>query len=261
MRLTDYKKDENAESKYEAGILTVALPSWSAFEGEIEKFQKHGKLIWRGQKRRPDWKLLSTFDRDFRELGRQKREKTLAKHLRQWKGVVTGQCSPNGEEWSDNKYWALGQHHGLKTPLLDWTDSPFVAAYFAIRDEDMGNTHRVVYGLSISLRRLIRKMKRSGNTISKDRFVEFLGPEYNDNLRLIRQKARFTKALDGQDVETNVAKYARHRGNNIVLIKIEIPGNWRDECMRSLDVMSINKKALFPDIGKLAECCNHRLEN
>src|SRR5690606_30650768 len=37
---------------------------------------------------------------------------------------------------SEADFLAILQHHGFPTPLLDWTCDPFVAAYFACREDN-----------------------------------------------------------------------------------------------------------------------------
>ena len=51
------------------------------------------------------------------------------------------------ETLSDLELLAIARHHGLPTRLLDWTDSLFVAAYFALEEAGTGRNPPAIYAI------------------------------------------------------------------------------------------------------------------
>ena len=162
----------------------------------------------------------------------------------------------------ENVIWAIGQAYGLPTHFLDWTVNLYIAAYFAFFEKKTNKKcNRVIYSLNQAVQR--RKF-------SEDRFVEFLDLietcDATQNKRLKNQEGRFTKALNGIDIETNVRNYAKRccddiiENKKILLAKIFIPDEFRLECLTDLESLKITHGVLFPDYAGAVAICENDLD-
>jgi len=263
-RVAEYShfKDLDCPGEWDSGILTIDLDHWSSFHEVTGKLLEIGDFIWRGQKQ--NWKLKSKFDR----IVTSNRKSKLEEHKKSFVRAIRGRRGNTPPEFSDEySIWSLGQHYGLATPLLDWTESPFVAAYFAFREKSIDSSQetpsRFIYGLSKDLGRW--GPSKSPNSGPYDQFIKFVEPVSDENPRLLSQRGLFTIPMSEEvDIENTVQRcYAadpKKGKSRIIFVRVKILEIDRKTCLRNLNAMNINHATLFPDLIGAAEYCNVKLD-
>lgn len=249
------------QKKFEDGVLEVHAETWDGFVAYVaDKLSDYRAYIFRGH-REPEWKLTPTLDR----VDAMKVLKNDI--LTAFKQATRGKRGTTPPSLSVDEWWALGQHHGLKTPLLDWTASPFVAAFFAFASErardDLPKV-RIVYALA--KQQVIKKSeeikeKEPGTLLTGTDAIEIISPQVDDNMRLVSQRGMFTKSLSNVDIEDWVRRRFKEN-SGAVMIKIyitEYEGD-RSAFLRFLNLMNINYLTLFPDLDGAAKYSNMQLE-
>lgn len=248
--------------KFENSVEEKEAKDWNDFFSFITSNLDYKHFIWRGQ-RDSSWLLEPTLDRVLKKMSIQGNEYLISQHLRNFKYASRGRRGAHPAILQDeNDWWALGQHHGLTTPLLDWSRSPFVAAYFAFSaTQSSSSNFRSIYGLSqstVDSKSEEIKMKFSG--AGRPPIIEFIEPLSDENARLVNQNGLFTRSPAALDIESWVKKNFDGVEKKVRLWKINVPDSERVTILRSLNRMNINHLSLFPDLYGAAKFVNLDLE-
>lgn len=172
----------------------------------------------------------------------------------------------------DLRCLALMQHHGAATRLLDFTKSPFVAAFFALESatEDVAvfalNTpalwHRAP-DFDLSLTRSTIDPRNPGNfdkyfLVNRLPIVWFGEPSEMDS-RLVAQSGLFV--VPGVlDQPLDAILDGGYGGAGDLVTKFVLPLSMREEAMRALYRMNVTYATLFPDLDGLARSVSYELE-
>jgi FRG domain len=245
----------------------------ATFEDFVEKVRRHRyatSRLFRGQQN-VGWKLQSLWDRwlsgrflepgphnyDALFGGPEGRREFARGQLDSFRKLVSGMPSVPPDLLTDDlRLWALGRHHGLVTPLLDWSESPYVAAFFAFFDRLAATHSGFKYGPGFCGPILITpepvavwEIYYDDTVIRKQEFEVYVARDAS----AIRQKAQagvLTYLMHPSIL--SVEDYLLSLKLGHFLRRYEISGSAAAAAMGSLRQMNITYSTLFPDLDGAA---------
>lgn len=257
------RRPSPAAASYE----TRVLDSWDAYLKVITD-SPYANWAFRGQGDAA-WPLSSTLTRYFTafQIPEADWDRREQRSLRIFKRKATHFLAHVPDADDDFEWLALMQHHGAPTRLLDFTKSPYVAAFFALeRAEQDAAVWAADWSRLPSLTPVTRgeirerapsftlRELQAGSVLGKNQIG--FGEPYIMNRRLIAQSGTLAvPPVLGMSFEEVL------RSRRGVLLKLILPrAAVRPTAMHELYRMNITNATLFPDLDGLARSLAYELE-
>lgn len=225
-----------------------ALMDWSKFKDHIEQTSK-SKYLFRGQQK--PWRLCTTYHRRGRYQMAPFTEKDI-KQLHRRLSAITSHYFDLKDPDQNGSFYNLIQHHGYPTPLLDWTYSPYVAAFFAFRNVPINYKGDEKIRVFIFDQQAWHKTFRQPQSLDPPflylTIMEFIAI---NNPRVVPQQS-VTTVTNIDDIESYLIRRAAETGK-IFIRAIDILASEREKAMQDLKFMGITAGSMFPSIDGICE--------
>jgi hypothetical protein len=251
---------------------TIKLSTWEEFEAHVKELRRNDKrdspLLFRGQGD-ATWPLTTTLERAGQEKMRFTSYYQVVDRFKPEIEALTGmnwgeRPYPDVDRLLRNygtlmdalqlsdvyRYLVYLRHHGFPSPLLDWTRSPYVAAYFAFTQPAKEPDAQVsIYVFSETPRGF--KVTRN----DRPRIIR-LGPHVRSHRRHFLQQSDYSICALFKKVwrfEAHDEVFSVGASRQDILTKINIPTRERLKVLSLLDEHNLNAFSLFGTEASLME--------
>lgn len=239
--------------------LKSRIKTWEGLKKSVGRLDTR-KYVFRGQNL--NWRLRTGFHRTGRaNVFRFVNEDipTLHRHLSARTKHIFDLSNPE----QNGAFFNLVQHHGYPTPLLDWTYSLFVAAFFAYRGISTQNAN-APENRNKKVRIFIFDHKEwqidCPSIINLDvGFPHFSVKEFMamGNERMVPQQG-ISSYTNIDDIEKYIEDCEKRNQKKYMQV-IDLPWKDRDLVMRDLSMMGITAGSLFPGLDGACEELKERM--
>jgi hypothetical protein len=235
-------------------IEELEYSSWVDFKARIISDQftdghfQRGRFLFRGQGGE-SWPLSSSFDRWYKG-DRANKVKVADQLLDQFTKECELENIPDQARQDKVLMLSLAQHNGLPTRLLDWSESPYVAAFFAF-------SGHIRHGINLEKNVAIWVLY-TGHEIWNSEFgCQIVNVPSFGNERIRNQHGRFTYLKAPYDsIEEYVSQF---NGEATALRKYTVPVRDAAAAMADLDSMGLNHSRIYPGISGNAKAAEVRV--
>jgi hypothetical protein len=155
------------------------------------------------------------------------------------------------------EFWAYLRHFGFPSPLLDWSRSPYVAAFFAYNGARSADSQDCRVAIFAYVEYIGQPKRRNPGM----QYIATIGQYVRTHMRHVLQQSDYSVCLVNDEREWRFASYEDAlsvQGQRESLWKYTIPVAERTKVLRVLDRLNLNAFSLFGSEEGLVESVANR---